>query len=116
LAKLKSEHIFDESHKEIIKQIAQEQDISEKETTEIVILFFYCLNECMKRGVNVSLNEILLKVSNQYRGILRNQRLGDQKAVVGCIKWNRKVNEQRLQTITLINKYKKQNKNESDEF
>jgi hypothetical protein len=94
--------------KEIFSNIAKDLGIKDKDVEDIVVLFFYCLKESMKRGCNFDL--LLLRGDIYYHAakMLRKQRMGDQKKVIKCIRYGDAISKERMQTILLINKLKKQ--------
>jgi hypothetical protein len=95
--------------KEIFSNIAKDFDVKENEIEDVVVCFFHCLKESMKRGMNFTLPKMEGKIPPYIAKELRKQRIGDQKEVIKCVRFGEPINEQRMQTILLVNKIKKQN-------
>lgn len=92
---------------ELFSNIAKDLQVKESEVEDVVVLFFYCLKESMKRGMNFNLPNIKGVVPYYAASRTRKQRIGDQKKVIKCIRYGLPISKERMQTLTLINKIKK---------
>jgi hypothetical protein len=94
---------FNVVENKIIKSIASETFVHSEKQKTLYDAFFIALDEVLKRGCNVDLS-VLKFTAPTHTKELRNARLGDQKAVVKCLRKNEPVHLVRNQTKQ---KYKK---------
>jgi nucleoid DNA-binding protein len=98
--------MLSKTEQEITKQIAKDNDIDIKEVEEIVSLSIYVIENVLKRGMNIDLGAINFQIIKEARGVLRKQRLGDQKEIVKCIRFAEKISTKRQQTYLKVNNLK----------
>ena len=96
----------------IITEIAKETKISINQIEKILTLQNKVLLEILNRGINIDLGSIQFNVIKDARGVLRKQRIGDQKAIIDCIRNDKKIHLERKQTINKINKLNNEAKSE----